>query len=61
MVKLLTLVKIGTTPQENFSPGQSFVMQPVIDHAPINDLDRYQNHGHGISKVAAGYPAQTSG
>ena len=31
------------------------MIQPAIDHAPINDLDRYQNHGHGISRVAAGY------
>jgi L-iditol 2-dehydrogenase len=51
----ITLVKIGTALQENFSPGQRFVMQPSIDHAPINDVDRYQDHGHGISKVAAGY------
>jgi threonine dehydrogenase-like Zn-dependent dehydrogenase len=51
----ITLVEIGAALTERFFPGQRFVMQPAIDHAPINDLDLYRDRGHGISKVAAGY------
>ena len=51
----LTLVEIGAALTDRFSPGQRYVMQPAIDHAPINNLDLYRNQGHGIAKVAAGY------
>ena len=51
----LTLVRIGEALQKDFAAGQRYVMQPAIEHAPINHLDRYPNGGYGIDKVAAGY------
>jgi threonine dehydrogenase-like Zn-dependent dehydrogenase len=51
----LTLTAIGSNLKDRFFPGQRYVMQPSVEHAPINHLDRYQNRGHGIVKVAAGY------
>jgi threonine dehydrogenase-like Zn-dependent dehydrogenase len=51
----LTLVRIGEALRENFSPGQRYVMQPAIEHAPITHLERYPHNGYGIDKVAAGY------
>jgi threonine dehydrogenase-like Zn-dependent dehydrogenase len=51
----LTLIQVGEGLKEKYSPGQRYVMQPSVEHAPINHLDRYPNEGHGIVKVAAGY------
>jgi len=51
----LTLVQVGEALQGSFIPGQRYVMQPSVEHAPINYLERYRNQGFGIVKVAAGY------
>ena len=51
----LTLILVGQGLKGKYSPGQRYVMQPSVEHAPINHLDRYPNEGHGIVKVAAGY------
>jgi threonine dehydrogenase-like Zn-dependent dehydrogenase len=51
----LTLMQVGENLIGKYSPGQRYVMQPSVEHAPINYLDRYPNEGHGIVKVAAGY------
>ncbi len=51
----LTLVQVGEGLREQFFPGQRYVMQPSVEHAPINHLERYRDHGYGIVKVAAGY------
>ena len=51
----LTLVKVGENLQSAYSSGQRFVIQPAVDHAPINHRERYRNRANGINKVAAGY------
>jgi len=51
----LTLMQVGEGLLGEYSPGRRFVMQPSVEHAPINHLDRYPNGGYGIVKVAAGY------
>jgi threonine dehydrogenase-like Zn-dependent dehydrogenase len=51
----LTLIEVGEDLRGQFLPGQRYVMQPSVEHAPINHLERYRNHGYGIVKVAAGY------
>jgi len=51
----LTLIQVGEALQGSFIPGQRYVMQPSVEHAPINHLERYRNRGFGIDKVAAGY------
>jgi threonine dehydrogenase-like Zn-dependent dehydrogenase len=51
----LTIMQVGEELKGKYVPGQRYVMQPSVEHAPINNLDRYQNRGFGIEKVAAGY------
>jgi threonine dehydrogenase-like Zn-dependent dehydrogenase len=35
--------------------GQRCAVQPALDIAPINHLERYTDHGRGVAKVAVGY------
>ncbi len=51
----LTLVQVGDALQGQFRVGKRYVMQPSVEHAPINHLERYHNQGYGIVKIAAGY------
>ena len=51
----VTLVAVGQSLVGKYSLGVRYVVQPAVDHAPINNLDRYRNAGHGIQKVACGY------
>ena len=51
----LTLMQVGEALRDSYFPGQRYVMQPSVEHAPINHLARYPNGGYGIIKVAAGY------
>jgi L-iditol 2-dehydrogenase len=51
----VTIVKVGAKLQAAYSIGQRFVVQPAVDHAPVNHRERYRNQGVGINKVAAGY------
>ena len=51
----VTLVEVGEGLRDRYRPGQRFVVQPAVDHPPINNLERYRNRGRGIAKVAVGY------
>lgn len=51
----LTLVEVGADLADRFTRGQRMVMQPAVEHAPIDHLERYRDNGFGIDKVAAGY------
>ncbi len=51
----VTLVEIGDELRDRYSLGQRFVIQPAVDHAPVNHRERYRNGGVGIDKVAVGY------
>jgi threonine dehydrogenase-like Zn-dependent dehydrogenase len=51
----VTLVEVGEDLASRFTPGERFVVQPAVDHPPINHRERYRNCGHGVAKVAVGY------
>jgi threonine dehydrogenase-like Zn-dependent dehydrogenase len=52
---VLTLVRVGGNLRGKYHPGERYVMQPAVEHAPIYRLERYRDNGYGIDKVAAGY------
>ncbi len=51
----VTLVEIGTALQDEYAPGQRFVIQPAVDHPPINYRERFRDNARGLSKVSVGY------
>ena len=51
----VTLVEVGSELAGKYHSGERYVVQPAVDHAPINNRERYQNSAQGITKVAAGY------
>ena len=51
----VTLLEVGETLRDRYRPGQRFVVQPAVDHPPINNRERYRDQGQGIDKVAVGY------
>jgi threonine dehydrogenase-like Zn-dependent dehydrogenase len=51
----ITLVSVGEELHEQYQPGQRYVIQPAVDHAPINHRERYRDGAWGIHKVAVGY------
>ena len=52
---VVTLVEVGAELHKTYQPGQRYVIQPSIEHAPINHLERYRDGGRGIHKVAVSY------
>jgi threonine dehydrogenase-like Zn-dependent dehydrogenase len=51
----VTIVDAGENLKGRYSPGERFVVQPAVDHAPINHRERYRNNARGVEKVAVGY------
>jgi len=51
----VTLVEIGEELRGQYAPGQRFVIQPAVDHPPINHPERYRDRAKGVRKVAVGY------
>lgn len=51
----VTLVQVGSNLTDSHEPGTRYVVQPAVDHAPVNHLDRYGGGGTGINKIACGY------
>jgi len=51
----VTLVEIGETLRGRYSVGERYVIQPAVDHPPINHRERYRGDAKGIVKVAVGY------
>jgi len=51
----VTLVKIGEELRARYCPGQRYVIQPAVDHPPINHRERYRNGARGVDKIAVGY------
>jgi L-iditol 2-dehydrogenase len=51
----VTIVKVGQSLQSAYRVGQRFVIQPAVDHPPVNHRERYRNQGNGVNKVAVGY------
>jgi threonine dehydrogenase-like Zn-dependent dehydrogenase len=52
---VVTLVDVGAELQKTYQPGERYVIQPAVDHAPINHPERYREGGRGIHKVAVSY------
>ncbi len=51
----VTLVDVGQALRDRYRPGERYVIQPAVDHAPINHRQRYRDGGRGVEKVAVGY------
>jgi threonine dehydrogenase-like Zn-dependent dehydrogenase len=51
----VSLVQVGEELRERYHPGQRYVIQPAVDHPPINHRERYRDGGRGIDKIAVGY------
>jgi threonine dehydrogenase-like Zn-dependent dehydrogenase len=51
----VTLVEVGEKLRGNYRPGERFVIQPAIDHPPINHRERYQDDAQGVEKIAVSY------
>ena len=51
----VTLVEVGRDLQKTYQPGERYVIQPAVDHPPINHRNRYHDGGRGIHKVAVSY------
>ncbi|NWG13560.1 MAG: zinc-binding dehydrogenase [Acidobacteria bacterium] len=51
----VTLVEIGGRLQDTYQPGERYVVQPAVDHAPINHRERYCDEGRGVRKLGVGY------
>lgn len=51
----VTIVQVGDELAGCYRTGERYVLQPAVDHAPINHRGRYRNGGKGVEKVALGY------
>jgi threonine dehydrogenase-like Zn-dependent dehydrogenase len=51
----VTLVEVGQDLKDRYHPGERYVIQPAVDHPPINHPERYRDGGRGVAKVALGY------
>ena len=51
----VTLVEIGDELKNKYRFGERYVIQPAVDHPPINHLERYLDRGRGINKVSVSY------
>jgi threonine dehydrogenase-like Zn-dependent dehydrogenase len=51
----VTIVEAGENLKARYRPGERFVVQPAVDHAPINHRERYRDNARGVEKVAVGY------
>jgi threonine dehydrogenase-like Zn-dependent dehydrogenase len=51
----VTLVEVGEELRGNYRPGERYVIQPAIDHPPINHRERYRDDAKGVEKIAVSY------
>src|SRR5512141_914178 len=47
----VTLGEVGEELGGRYRSGERYVVQPAVDHAPINHVERYRAGGRGIKKV----------
>jgi threonine dehydrogenase-like Zn-dependent dehydrogenase len=52
---VVTVVEVGDALRDRYKMGGRFVVQPAVDHAPVNYRERYRDSGRGVNKVAVGY------
>jgi len=51
----ITVLEVGEALAGLFRAGQRCVLQPAVDHPPVNHPERYREGGRGMAKVAVGY------
>ena len=51
----VTVALVGEELHGRYQRGQRFAVQPAVDHAPMNDLERYGDKASAIEKIAVGY------
>jgi threonine dehydrogenase-like Zn-dependent dehydrogenase len=51
----VTLVEVGEELRDRYHPGERYVIQPAVDHPPINHRERYRDEAKGIEKIAVSY------
>ena len=51
----VTVVEVGANLKDAYRPGERYVTQPAVDHAPINHRERYHDNARGIDKIGIGY------
>ena len=51
----VTVVETGTELRDAYALGSRWVIQPAVEHAPVNHCERYRNGGRDVRKVAVGY------
>lgn len=51
----VTLVEIGEALREEYRVGERYVVQPAVDHPPINYRERFNDNARGMTKLAVGY------
>jgi threonine dehydrogenase-like Zn-dependent dehydrogenase len=52
---VVTVVRVGEALRDQYRSGESYVVQPAVDHEPVNHRERYRDSAKGVSKVAVGY------
>lgn len=52
---VVTIVEVGSELAGAWTVGQRCAVQPAVDIAPINHLERYDDEGRGVAKIAVGY------
>ncbi len=52
---VVTIVEVGTELGGAWTAGQRCAVQPAVDIAPINHLERYDDEGRDVAKIAVGY------
>ncbi len=52
---VVTVVAVGDELREQWVVGQRCSVQPAVDIAPINHLERYTDGGRSAAKIAVGY------
>ncbi len=52
---VVTLVQVGDGLRDRWSVGRRCSVQPAVDIAPIDHLERYADGGRGVAKIAVGY------
>ncbi len=52
---VVTLVEAGRDLREQYQAGTRYAVQPAVDLAPIQHLERYRDDARGVAKIAVGY------
>jgi threonine dehydrogenase-like Zn-dependent dehydrogenase len=51
----VTIVEVGSGLAGEWTAGQRCAVQPAVDHPPIDHLERYDDEGRDVAKIAVGY------